>query len=220
MYAMNFEQARFNMVEQQIRPWEVLDAKVLELLHEIPREKFVHDDHQKFAYSDVEIPLNNNQRMLFPKIAGHIAQALDLKDSDRVLEVGTGSGYLCCLLSRLSNHVYSVDIHPDLLKTAGRRLNEIGVSNVTLEEGNAVNGWDEHAPYDAIALTGAVHTVSDNLLRNLAIGGRLFVVQGESPAMKACLITRVDENNWQTDELFETDLPYLLNGEKPSEFSF
>lgn len=217
---MNFEQARFNMVEQQIRPWEVLDDNVLRLINELPRDKFVPSGEQRLAYADIEIPLKHAQCMMAPKIEARLVQSLGLKDSDAVLEIGTGSAYLTALLSRLSKHVYSVDIFDDFTREARAKLGALGITNVTLETGDGVNGWAAHAPYDAIAVTGSYPSLPQKLLEQLKIGGRLFAVVGDDPVMEALLVTRTGERAWARESMFETTLPRLLNVQEPAKFVF
>lgn len=220
MSQLNFDQARFNMVEQQIRTWTVLDTKVLDVMMQIPREAFVPDAYKNMAYSDIGIPLDHAQEMMHPKIEAHMLQALNIQENDNVLEIGTGSGYATALMASLGKHVTSVEIYPDLLRRAGMRLSGLNISNVTLEEGDAIDGWPEHGPYDAIAVTGAVHTVSDKLKNNLTIGGRLFVIVGNSPVMEAMLIERKSESEFEQTAILETEIAYLTNGEKPKSFEF
>ena len=220
MSTMNMAQARHNMIEQQIRPWDVLDQRVLELIDGLPRDKFVPMAYLKLAYADINIPLNHGQVMMPPKIEARMLQALNIKSSDIILEVGTGSGYVTALLARSGKHVYSVDVYPDFVESAGRKLAELGISNVTLESGDAVNGWDSHAPYDVIAITGSLPALPDTFLQSLKIGGRLFVITGQEPVMEAYLITRNAEQSWVKQPLFETVLPPLVNASQPQRFVF
>jgi len=220
MSTMNLAQARHNMIEQQIRPWDVLDQRVLELIDALPRDKFVPTDYLKLAYADVNIPLNHGQVMMAPKIEARMLQALNIKPTDSILEVGTGSGYVTALLAHSGKHVYSVDVYPDFVESAGRKLAELDISNVTLESGDAVNGWDHHAPYDVIAITGSLPVLPDSFLQSLKIGGRLFVVTGQAPVMEAYLITRTAEQGWVKQALFETVLPPLVNAPQPQRFIF
>jgi len=217
---MNMAQARHNMIEQQIRPWDVLDQRVLELIDGLPRDKFVPTAYLKLAYADINIPLNHGQVMMPPKVEARMLQALDIKPSDTILEVGTGSGYVTALLARSGKHVYSVDVYPDFVESAGRKLAELDISNVTLESGDAVNGWDHHAPYDVIAITASLPVLPDSFLQSLKIGGRLFVVTGQAPVMEAYLITRTAEQGWVKQALFETVLPPLVNAPQPQRFIF
>lgn len=217
---MDMERARFNMVEQQVRPWEVLDQRVLDLLGSVPREAFVPDSYRELAFADLELPIGHGQVMLPPRTQARALQSLDVRAADRVLEVGTGSGYLTALLARLAHHVYSVEIIPELAELASHNLHAIGVSNVTVETGDAAAGWPRHAPYDVILVTGAMAAVPDGLREQLRPGGRMFVVEGSEPVMEARLITRVGDNQWTDEALFETCIPPLANAPEPSRFVF
>jgi len=217
---IDFKQARFNMVEQQVRPWNVLDFGVLDILNEVPREDFVPQAYRNLAYSDIAIPIGHGEEMLHPKYQGRILQALMVKPGETVLEVGTGTGYLTALLAKMAEHVYSVDVEPDFLKTAAANLSKQNITNVTLEEGDGSRGWPEHGPYDAIAVTGSMDKAYDELKASLKIGGRLFVVIGEGPTMEAMLYTRTGESSWDEIALFETDIARLHNATKPQEFEF
>lgn len=217
---MNFEQARFNMVEQQIRPWEVLDQRVLDLIASVPREDFVPQQYRKLAFSDTRIPLAHGQVMMSPKVEARMLQALDVNPDDKVLEVGTGSGYVTALLAKLAKHVHSVDIYQDFTEAAAAKLEKHGVQNVSLSTGDAARGWDTAAPYDVIAITGSIPLLTGDFQRQLRNGGRLFVIVGESPVMDARLITRLDGHEWSTESLFETDLPALIGSPTPDPFVF
>ena len=162
---MNIEQARFNMVEQQIRPWNVLDQRVLDLMSSTPREEFVPETYRSVAFSDTNIPLPRGQSMMAPKIEARMMQALDVKPNDEALEIGTGSGYVTALLARSCRHVTSVEIHGELSQVAGERLNTAGLENVSLRVGDGVQGWVPGAPYDVIAVTGSVHRLGLELSR-------------------------------------------------------
>jgi protein-L-isoaspartate(D-aspartate) O-methyltransferase len=215
----NMEQARFNMVEQQIRPWDVLDADVLDLLKKVKREQFVPLDQRSLAFMDLDIPLGHGVKMWQPKLEARALQALALQHGDRVLEVGTGSGYLTALLSMLAAHVTSVEIIPELSAQAGRTLSTHHIDNITLEVGDAANGWGS-AKYDAIVLTGSVAMKPEALLNNLAVGGRLFAVVGDAPAMHACLFSRSSDDTFTCVTLFETDVAPLANAPQPERFVF
>ncbi|MDD3448400.1 MAG: protein-L-isoaspartate O-methyltransferase [Gammaproteobacteria bacterium] len=217
---MDMERARFNMVEQQVRPWEVLDQRVLDLLGSVPREAFVPAAYRALAFADLELPIGHDQVMLPPRTQARALQSLDIRAADRVLEVGTGSGYLTALLARLAHHVYSVEIIPELAGLASRNLAAAGVANVTVETGDAAAGWPSHAPYDAILVGGAMAAVPDSLREQLRPGGRMFVVVGVEPVMEARLITRAGENQWTDEVLFETLIPPLANAPEPSRFVF
>ena len=219
MSEMNLDQARYNMIEQQIRPWEVLDQRVLDLLSTVPREDFVPPAYRNLAFTDTNIPLGDGQVMMSPKVEARILQSLNLQDNETVLEIGTGSGFVTALLANLAKHVVSVDINPEMTRQAGEKLAAHGISNVTLETGDAARGWAAHAPYDAIVITGSLPILPDNFKQALTIGGRLLAIIGDSPAMEVLLITRVGETEWAQESLFETDLPALINAPQPERFS-
>ena len=218
MSDMNLENARFNMIEQQIRPWEVLDQRVLDLLNKLPREDFVPQRYRKLAYTDTTIPLGNDQVMMPPRVEARILQALNIQTDDTVLEVGTGSGYVTALLASLSDHVYSVDINADMTRTAGDKLADHGITNVTLETGDAARGWDAHAPYDVIVITGSLPLLPVSFKQALNLGGRMVAIVGDSPVMEVVLITREGDSEWAQETLFETDLPALINAPEPERF--
>lgn len=215
---MNVEQARFNMVEQQIRTWEVLDQQVLDLMSQVPREDFVPPAYRNLAFADTCIPLDHGQSMMVPRVEARMLQALKVEPRDRVLEAGTGSGFVCALLARLGGHVTSVEIYDSLKVSAQTKLAAHGVENVDLYTGDASRGWDRAAPYDVIAVTGSVPVLDEAFQMSLAVGGRLFVVVGQEPAMEALLITRKSETQWATDSLFETVLASLVGVEQPKRF--
>lgn len=217
---MNLEQARFNMVEQQIRTWEVLDPAVLDLLYAVPREDFVPAAYRKLAFADMEIPLGEGQCMMAPKIEARIVQALSLRKTDRVLEVGTGSGYLTALLARCAAHVYSLEIRPGLAAFGRANLERQGADNVTLEVADGARGDPKRAPYDAIVLTGSTPVLPAALREQLAPGGRLFAVVGEPPVMVARRITCTVPGAFSSEELFDTVLAPLVNAERPARFQF
>jgi protein-L-isoaspartate(D-aspartate) O-methyltransferase len=222
MMASLFEKARFNMVEQQIRPWEVIDSTVLSLMETLPREVFVPKEYQDLAYADIEIPIGQGQHMMFPRIEGRLLQALDIKPSDKVLEVGTGSGYLTTCLAKLAKAVVTIDLHPDFTDGAAAKLQQLGLVNVELRTGDAMTGPVSGAPFDAIAVTGSLPTSqqAEVFRQQLAIGGRLFVVVGTAPVMSCLLITRHDERVFQEESIFETELTALENAPAPIVFEF
>ena len=221
---MNIEQARFNMVEQQIRTWEVLDQDVLDLLYVVPREDFVPAAWRNLAFSDMEIPLEggavNGERMMTPKLEARVLQELAVHKSDRVLEVGTGSGYLTALLAHRAAHVESVEIKPVLFEFGRANLQRHALSNLTLETGDAARGWPRRDPYNVIVLTGSTPVLPKSWLAQLAPGGRLFAVVGDAPIMTAKLVTCTAPGAWSTVELFETVLAPLANAEQPARFRF
>ena len=217
---MNLEQARFNMVEQQIRPWEVLDQDVLDLLFVVRREEFVPTEFRDLAFSDVEIPLGDGERMWAPKIEARALQALGVKRNERVLEIGTGSGYFAALLAHCVHHVTSVEINPRLKAVAEQNLKRQGIDNVTVELGDAAQGWAAHAPYDVIVLSGSTPILPQPFLAQLKPGGRLFAIVGDAPVMEAQLVTCAAEGSYQAVDLFETSFPPLKNALQPKRFSF
>jgi protein-L-isoaspartate(D-aspartate) O-methyltransferase len=216
---MNMEQARFNMIEQQIRPWDVLDDQVLKLLMKVKREQFVPRDKQSLAFADLDISLGYGEAMWQPKMEARALQALVLKRNDRVLEIGTGCGYLTTLMAKLAAHVTSVEIVPELNALAARNLASHHLDNVTLMVGDAAEGWGTER-YDAIMVTGSLPLPPKKLLNNLAIGGRLFVVTGEGAVMHAQLMTCVGEGAYETTTLFETSISALQNAPQPERFKF
>jgi protein-L-isoaspartate(D-aspartate) O-methyltransferase len=215
---MDFETARFNMVEQQVRTWEVLDQAVLDRLSAIPRERFVPEDYLRLAYADTRIPLGGGDVMMPPREEARLLQALALAPGDHVLEVGTGSGFLAALAAGLARRVTTVEISGERRAQAERNLADYG--NVEVIEGDAVRGWEAAAPYDAIAVTGSLPVLDDSFLHQLKPGGRLFVVVGEAPAMEALLLTRTGAGDWATESLFETVLPPLAGAKRPNQFEF
>jgi len=217
---MNFEQARGNMIEQQIRTWEVLDQEVLDLLLTVKREDFVPPAYRELAFADVEIPLGHGAAMLEPKIEARVLQALQLKKSAKVLEIGSGSGYMTALLATQAAHVYSVEIVPELVAMACANLQRAGIANVTIETGDGAHGWPSHAPYDAIFISAATPVLPREFLRQLKPGGRLIAFTGESPVVEAQLITQITDGVFDTVNLFETDIAPLVNAAQPERFVF
>ena len=221
---IDIERARFNMVEQQIRTWEVLDQQVLDLLFAVRREDFVAPQYRSLAFVDMEIPLADNaptgERMLAPKLEARMLQELAVKPTDRILEVGTGSGYMTALLAKRGAHVTSVEINPAYSAVAATRLSAHGIANVTLEVGDAARGWSKHAPYDVIVLTGSVPVLADDFQRSLKPGGRLLALVGEAPAMQARLTTCAGGGAYDSVSLFETCIAALRNAPQPERFVF
>jgi protein-L-isoaspartate(D-aspartate) O-methyltransferase len=216
----DLEQARFNMIEQQVRTWEVLDQRVLDTMNRIPRENFVPEHYRSLAFVDTEIPIGHDQVMMAPKVEGRLLQALNITPQDSILEIGTGSGYLTACLASLGKHVTSIDIVPDFTKATAARLAEQGISNVTLETADVANGVSTSEQYDVIAVTGSLPLLQKQFHESLKIGGRLFVITGKLPIMEALLITRVNENNWSQESLFETCLAPLEHASRPQGFVF
>lgn len=217
---MNFEQARFNMVEQQIRPWEVLDSRVLSLLEKIHREDFVPVRYRKLAFADIAIPLEFGETMMRPKIEARMLQAIELQSDETALEIGTGSGFVTACLAGLCKRVVSVDIHEEFVRQAALTLKDKAIGNVELFSGDVMRGWQPEQAHDVVVVTGSVPAVPEAFLGWVNPGGRLFVVRGESPAMEALLLSRVGVTEWSVESLFETDLPRLVNAESPAEFEF
>jgi protein-L-isoaspartate(D-aspartate) O-methyltransferase len=215
---MNIEQARFNMVEQQVRPWDVLDQRVLDAISDVPREDFVPMAYRNLAFADISIPLGHDQVMMKPIVEGRLLQALMLTRQDTVLEIGTGSGYLTALLARTAKHVDSVDIYEDFVKKAEQRLNGLNINNVSLETGDAIDGWNKFACYDVIVLTGSVPVLEPHFQTQLNDGGCLFAIVGEEPVMQAQLISRVNQDEFNVDVLFETSLSPLVGADESDEF--
>jgi protein-L-isoaspartate(D-aspartate) O-methyltransferase len=217
---MDLEQARYNMVEQQIRPCDVLDQRVLDLLFKVKREDFVPDAYRLLAFADIEIPIGHGESMLSPKIEARILQEIALRPTDRVLEIGTGSGYMTALLASLAASVRSVEIHPDLSATAGEKLDAHGFANISLEVGDGARGWLAGAPYDVIVLTGSTPVLPEAFPNSLAPGGRLFAIVGPPPVMQAQLITCVAPGAYRTITVLETSVKPLLNALQPERFVF
>ncbi len=201
------------MIEQQVRPWDVLDQRVLDALASVPREEFVSHEHRGLAFSDFQLPIGFGQTLLKPIIDGRLLQSLNIHLTDSILEIGAGSGYLSACLSRLGQQCDSLEIHPELASSAGIRLEQLGIGNVTLLQQDAAEPWDARDAYDAIAFGGSVETVPTFYKNKMAVGGRLFAVVGnkDQPTMEARLITRISETEWRTDSLFETRLDPLIN---------
>ena len=217
---MDVNLARFNMVEQQVRPWEVLDQQVLDAMMLVPREHFVPADYEQLAFSDTRIPLGHGQAMMAPRWEGRLLQALSPTKAVRALEIGTGSGYLTALLGHSSKEVLSVDLYEDFITAATRRLRVAGITNATTVLGDALDGWPNNSPYDLIAVTASSPIRRPKIEAQLAPGGRLFIVVGVSPVMEALLITRLGAKDFQCESLFELDLEPLVGGEAAPRFVF
>lgn len=215
---MDFEQARFNMVEQQIRTWEVLNQRVLDLLTQTPRENFVPEAYRKLAFADTQIPLDDGQVMMPPREEARALQMVALEGHEHVLEIGTGSGYLTALLSAAARKVTSLEISETLHAQATERLKAADIRNVDLVRADGIQGWAKEAPYDAIVVTGSVPTLDKHFQRQLKPGGRLFVVVGEAPAMEALLITRVGADDWARESHYECVLPPLVGALESDSF--
>ncbi|MDH5613237.1 MAG: protein-L-isoaspartate O-methyltransferase [Gammaproteobacteria bacterium] len=220
---MDFEKARYNMVEQQVRPWNVLDDHVLEVINAVPREEYTPEKYKQLAYADIHIPLGDDENgvcMLNPNIEGRILQNLNIGENDVVLEIGTGTGYLTACLSKLARHVDSVEIDPALSALAIKNLAAHDITNVTVSTGDASKKWDQKQFYDAIVISGSMPDIPEAYKKMLKEGGRMFVVTGEAPAMTAHLITRTAKDEWTTVDLFETCITALCGAETAKEFNF
>jgi len=220
MSQFNLEQARENMIEQQIRPWEVLDPRVLDTIRDVPRDEFVPENWRNLAFADMSIPLPQGQTMMPPRVEARLLQALEIQPFESVLEVGTGSGYLTAVLAKLAKQVYSVEIQAELVGPAQQRLRDHGITNATIKAGDGSDGWPEQGPYDVIVLTGSAAAVPEAIKQNLRSGGRLFAVIGDAPVMEARLLMRREDGQWSNETLFETELPGLKNFEVAEQFQF
>ncbi len=217
---MNIEQARFNMIEQQIRPWNVLDQDVLDLLLVVKREDFVPAACKSLAFVDTEIPLPGGEAMFTPKLEARILQELAVKKHENVLEVGAGSGYMAALLAHKARHVTTVEIAPELKALAEKNLANAGISNVTVELGNGAEGWTHGAPFDVIVISGALEVLPEAFLKQIKVGGRIAAIVGEAPVMSANIITRVSDTAYDTVKVFETVVKPLSAAATPSHFVF
>ncbi|MDH3532425.1 MAG: protein-L-isoaspartate O-methyltransferase [Gammaproteobacteria bacterium] len=216
---MNIDFARQQMVQQQVRAWDVFDADILEVLSTVPRERFVPSGFEMLAFADAEIPLGHGQYMMTPTVEGRLLQALGLRRSDDVLEVGTGSGFLCACLARLTNSVTSMDIYADFLDTAAANLEDAGIDNIELLQMDAMQELPDRL-FDAIAVTGSIQDFDPRFVMSLKPDGRLFVIVGNAPVMDARIVHRIADNDWRTENLFETEVAPLVNAVSPPQFSF
>jgi protein-L-isoaspartate(D-aspartate) O-methyltransferase len=222
---LDIERARFNMIEQQIRPWEVLDQSVLDLLAAVKREEFVPPAYRNLAFVDMEVPLSldgcgSGECMLTPKVEARVLQALALRPDDQVLEIGAGSGYMAALLGARAGQVTSVELNPQLLAFARHNLQKNGMSNVQLELGDGARGWNHTSGYDAIVISGGLPFLPESFLQALKPHGRLTAFIGAGPVMDAVLVTRTADQSFDTVALFETQVPYLHHAETVSRFRF
>ena len=219
---MNIEQARFNMIEQQIRPWEVLDQDVLNLLSIVKRENFVPAAYHELAFVDFEVPLPAGQHMLAPRVEARTLQELAVKKHESVLEIGAGSGYMAALLCYKARHVTTVEIDPELKALAEKNLAAYGITNVEVMLGNGAQGWDQGASktYDVIVISGSLSTLPDAFLKQLNVGGRIVAILGEAPVMSAQIITRTSDSNYSTVHLFEANVKPLREAAVHSHFKF
>lgn len=216
---MNVEMAREKMIEQQVRAWDVLEPDVLYALRKIPREEFAPRDYRALAFADTEIPIGHGETMMTPTVEGRLLQSLGLDGSEHVLEIGTGTGFLCACLATLGHHVTSIDIHDDFLKRAAENLADAGFDNVNLKQMDAMQDLPS-GKFDAIAITGSIEVFDTRFVEALRIGGRLFVVVGDGPAMDARVVTRTGESDWDSSSQFETCLRPLVHGRRPPQFRF
>jgi protein-L-isoaspartate(D-aspartate) O-methyltransferase len=222
---MSVNQAREQMIEQQVRAWEVLDARVLALLRNVPREQFVPDTHRFLAFADVEVPLPHGQHMLRPNIGGRLLQALELTGTERVLEIGAGTGFLTACLAKAAAHVKSLELFADLADVARANVAAVGATHVEIVTADAMQAGVQLEPtgggrYHAIAVTGSLPVYDERFQRLLEVGGRLFVIVGDAPVMEARLVRRVAEDGWITESLFETVVDPLLNARRTPGFAF
>ncbi len=216
---LNLEQARRNMIANQVRAWDVVNMEVLDTLGRVHREDFVPAAYRNMAFVDMAVPLGHGEVMMKPVVEGRVLQALALDGNDRVLEIGTGSGYLAACMAQLAAHVTSVELHRDFTQAARQHLTAAGIDNVTLETGDAVREYTPSAQYDAVVVTGATPDVLERFLDWLNPGGRAFMVTGHSPVMRAVLVRRDTGGQWHERSLFETDLPYLVHAAPAPAFS-
>ncbi|KVQ47356.1 protein-L-isoaspartate O-methyltransferase [Burkholderia territorii] len=218
---MNIENARFNMIEQQIRPWDVLDLDVLGLLSIVKRENYVLPEHRALAFADLELPLpGGGSKMLFPRVEARVLQELAVKKHENVLVVGAGSGYLTALFAHRAQHVTAVDIDPAIARFAADNLRNDGVTNAEVVLGDGSLGWPDKAPYDVICVAGGLPVVPQQMLEQLKVGGRLSAFVGGRPVMKAQIITRIDDKQYRVADVFETYVDHLVNAIEPSRFKF
>ena len=217
---MDIKQARKNVIEQQIRPWGGLNIRANQALIDIPRENFVPEEYQNLVFADMEIPLNNSEKMLSPKIEGRILDSLDLKGHEDVLEIGTGSGYFTAVLASLAKSVKSIEIHKELIDAAKEKIDVLNISNVELVNEDALNLNLRNDKFDTIVVGCALPVISEDLKRALKISGKLFIVVGSKNQMHATLVERIDGDKWKSKSLFETYID-LMNGSEPlPEFTF
>ncbi|MEM9300607.1 MAG: protein-L-isoaspartate O-methyltransferase [Pseudomonadota bacterium] len=217
---MDFDRARFNMVEQQIRTWEVLDTGVLDVLGRLHREDFVRPQYRKLAYADMMLPIGEDQFMMRPVIEGRLLQSLDLTNEDEVLEIGTGSGFVTACLAQLARHVISVERSAELADAARARLDRADVENAEVIVADALGDWTPGRYFDVVAVTGSARVLPERFRSWVKPGGRLFAVGGDSPAMEAVIYRHLDDGGWSEESLFETDLPRLVGAEDTESLAF
>jgi len=217
---MNFDVARDVMIKSQLRTWDVIDQRVLDLVARMPRQDYVPAAYRNIAYVDMNIPLGHGEVMMAPKLEARLLQELEIDPQDKILEIGTGSGYMTALLAGLGRQVVSVEIRPEFTAEAAAKLAHHGVRNITLEVGDAALGWDRQKPYNVILITGSLPILPEAFRQSLAPGGRMIAIVGRAPAMEVRRIRRLDAQSFQEDSLFETVLPPLVNATEPSRFVF
>lgn len=217
---MNLEQARTNMIDQQIRSWEVLDSRVLDVMREVPREEFVPTRHRKLAFSDLRIPLGHDQIMMKPVEQGRLLQGLALAEGESVLEIGTGSGFLTACLAKMTGNVTSIEILEEIAEQAETNLEAGDIEGVQLKIGDVLEAGFDDNEFDAIVVAASIASIPDQFVRWLRPGGRLFIVRGQSPAMEALVVTRSESGRLSEQSLFDTDLPRLIGAEDAPAFNF
>ena len=217
---MDTQFARHQMISQQVRTWDVLNMRILDMLESLPREQFVPEAHRDMAFADTNVPLGHGQVMMTPKVEGRMLQTLNPQPGEKALEIGTGSGFVAACLSRLGADVLSVDIFPEFVERAGTTLKSLGIRKIKLDTQDGSNlDWTKKR-FDVIAVTGSLPIYSEIYAEQLNVGGRLFVIVGEAPVMEALLVTRVSESAWSRKSLFDTELPPLINAMTPTAFEF
>ena len=220
MSPLNFDVARDVMIKSQLRTWDVIDQRVLDLVARMPRQDYVPAAYRNIAYVDMNIPLGHGEVMMAPKLEARLLQELEIDPQDKILEIGTGSGYMTALLASLGRQVVSVEIRPEFTAEAAAKLAHHGVRNITLEVGDAALGWDRQKPYNVILITGSLPILPEAFRQSLAPGGRMIAIVGRAPAMEVRRIRRLDAQSFQEDSLFETVLPPLINATEPPRFVF
>jgi protein-L-isoaspartate(D-aspartate) O-methyltransferase len=220
MTSLNFEAARQTMIKSQMRTWHVHDDRILDLIARMPRQDYVPAASRNLAYVDMNISLGHGEVMMTPKTEARLVQELEIDPKDKILEIGTGSGYVTALLANLGRHVVSVEIRPEFTTEAATKLARHGIRNITLEVGDGARGWDRQKPYDVILITGSLPILPEAFRDSLAPGGRMIAIVGQSPVMEVKRIRRLDGNIFTEDSLFDTDLPPLQNVIEPARFVF
>ena len=217
---MDIEQARFNMIEQQIRPWHVLNTDVLDVIQSVPREQFVPKEHQSLAFADLEIPLDHEQVMMSPKVEARLLQSLQIRAQDEVLEVGTGSGYLTACLATMAAHVTTIEYYASLSAVAEQRCRQNNLQNIEFTVGDVFDRIAALGTYDVIAVTASSPEYLPQFAQQLNIGGRMFVIVGHRPVMTAMLVTCVASNEYRRETIFETEIPPLIMSSRKKVFAF